>query len=104
MGHLSFGAPGVKYAIEKGSLDIPPNFEQTSNPLDGNVYINQNDHEAFHHYMKVITTEFDDPYNDKKNSRARSQQKGIVAYQILSSSQLSFYRNDVVPEAKFSYD
>jgi len=30
--------------------------------------------------------------------------KKVFAYQILSSSQLSYYRNDIVPEAKFSFD
>ena len=30
--------------------------------------------------------------------------RDIKAYQILHNSQLSFYRNDIVPEAKFSYD
>lgn len=102
--HLSFGAPGVKYAIEKGSLATPANFEESLNPMDGNVYVNHNDHEAFHHYMKVVSTEFDDPYNSMSNSRSPSRRNSIVAYQILSSSQLSYYRNDVVPEAKFSFD
>lgn len=67
------------------------------------MYINHNQHEAFHHYLKVVTTDFDDPY--LQSSRSRYYKKsGIRAYQILSSSQLSFYRSDIVPEAKFSYD
>jgi len=68
--------------------------------MDGNVYINHNEHEAFHHYMKVVTTQFDDPYEEKEYSKMRN----VYAYQIFSSSQLSYYRNDIVPEAKFSYD
>jgi len=96
--HLSFGAPGVMKAIERRSYVIPLGFEDGLSPMDGNVYVNRNEHEAFHHYMKVVTTQFDDPYAPK------SKQKGVFAYQILSSSQLSYYRNDIVPEAKFSFD
>ncbi len=94
--HLSFGNPGSKYAIEKGHIVAPPDFLQTTASMDGNVYINTKEHEAFHHYLKVVTTEFDDPAGGKS--------VGMRAYQIQSSSQLSFYRSDIVPEAKFSYD
>merc|ERR1712226_342875 len=87
--------------------------------MDGNVYINYNEHEAFHHFMKIVTTKFSDPYKmlrmsnkNKDNSNYETKTKlndgfserDNVAYQVLSSSQLSFYRNDIVPEAKFSYD
>jgi len=98
--HLSFGAPGVMNAIERKDYVFPEGFEESLHPMNGNVYVNQNEHEAFHHYMKVVTTQFDDPYAPK----ASTAQAGTYAYQILSSSQLSYYRNDIVPEAKFSYD
>eukprot|EP00560_Eucampia_antarctica_P008612 CAMPEP_0197825118 /NCGR_PEP_ID=MMETSP1437-20131217/2251_1 /TAXON_ID=49252 ORGANISM="Eucampia antarctica, Strain CCMP1452" /NCGR_SAMPLE_ID=MMETSP1437 /ASSEMBLY_ACC=CAM_ASM_001096 /LENGTH=539 /DNA_ID=CAMNT_0043424989 /DNA_START=91 /DNA_END=1710 /DNA_ORIENTATION=+ len=95
--HLSFGNPGIKYQVEKGLVTYPPNFLETMNPMDGNVYVNPNEHEAFHHYLKIVTTEFDDPFtNTKKNN--------LQAYQLQSNSQLSFYRTDIIPEAKFSYD
>merc|ERR1712150_316243 len=74
-------------------------FEKTSTPLDGNVYVNVNKHEAFHHYLKIVTTEFDDPYAKKQRRTT-----GLRAYQVLSSSQLSLYKADIVPEAKFSSD
>ena len=99
--HLSFGNPDAAKSIESGKFVTPPNFEKTLNPIDGNVYVNHNEHEAFHHYLKIVTTEFDDPYQDKSRGMWRND---VKAYQILSSSQLSFYRNDIVPEAKFSYD
>lgn len=101
--HLSFGEPGIEKTISRQNLIVPPKFEQTLHPLDGNVYVNYNDHEAFHHYLKIVTTEFDDPYAKSKKGRGR-QKTGIKAYQLLSSSQLSYYREDIVPEAKFSYD
>ena len=101
--HLSFGNPGIKSTIQRNNLVAPEGFERTLSPMDGNVYVNYNQHEAFHHYVKVVTTEFDDPYLTKIDGRKRSDY-GIRAYQLLTSSQLSFYRSDIVPEAKFSYD
>jgi Endoplasmic reticulum vesicle transporter. len=101
--HLSFGDPGIRRIMDRSKFMTPKGFEKTLNPLDGNVYVNHNHHEAFHHYLKVVTTDFQDPFQKKSRSRF-SRQDGIRAYQILSSSQLSFYRSDIVPEAKFSYD
>jgi len=106
--HLSFGEPYVKNDILSGKTNYatPKNFAQTLAPLDGNVYVNHNEHEAFHHYMKVVTTQFTDPYKivpGKKTANRRGSSNPL-AYQILSSSQLSYYRSDIVPEAKFSYD
>ena len=100
--HLSFGEPLIRKEIEKGGsrFAYPKNFAKSLAPIDGNVYVNYNEHEATHHYLKVVTTQFDDPYL-AKNSLSKSSN---VVYQILSSSQLSYYRNDIVPEAKFSYD
>jgi len=101
--HLSIGTPRLAETItrQRNTLDIPKDFESTLSPIDGNVYVNHNEHESFHHYLKVVTTEFSD-INDGKSSRYTPDK--LVAYQILSSSQLSFYRSDVVPSAKFSYD
>ncbi len=99
--HLSFGEPGTKGTIQRKHLPTPKGFERSLNPLDGNVYVTYNQHEAFHHYLKVVTTEFDDPYLKKSRQKLK---KPIRAYQILSSSQLSLYRDDIVPEAKFAYD
>jgi len=96
---LSFGDPNSKRLIKAKNFAAPPGFDRTIAPLNGNVYINEKKHEAFHHYLKVVTTEFDDPYDNKKKKG-----NGPRAYQLLSSSQLSYYRPDIVPEAKFSYD
>lgn len=101
--HLSFGAPmAMKEMLDGNSANknmAPKNFEKTLSPLNGNVYVNNNKHEAFHHYLKVVTTNFDDPYRKKRRIT-----DNMPLYQILSSSQLSYYSKDVVPEAKFSYD
>merc|ERR1719215_435637 len=49
--HLSFGNPGVKYQIDKGLIALPDNFLATTAPMDGNAYVNEKEHEAFHHYL-----------------------------------------------------
>jgi hypothetical protein len=64
---------------------LPPDFRYKTKPMDGNVYVTHNLHEAYHHYIKLITT-------------------NEFAYQVLQSSQLAMYRNDEVPEAKFIID
>lgn len=103
--NLSFGDPGTRGVIKRNNFLTPKGFDRTLSPLDGNVYVNYNEHEAFHHYLKLVTTEFDDPYLKKTKARMNKGKAGITrAYQVLSSSQLSFYRSDIVPEAKFSYD
>jgi thiol-disulfide isomerase/thioredoxin len=64
---------------------LPPNFEESTRPMNGNVYVTQELHEAYHHYIKLITT-------------------NGYSYQVLQSTQLAMYRNDKVPEAKFIID
>mmetsp|Transcript_12503 Transcript_12503/g.26925 ORF Transcript_12503/g.26925 Transcript_12503/m.26925 type:complete len:532 (+) Transcript_12503:128-1723(+) len=106
--HLSFGKPFSKYFIKEGLKNTPPGFLESTRPFDGNVYATRNEHEAHHHYLKVITTEFD---AEKMARKKYDKSKGFYrppepnrAYQILQSSQLSLYRTDIVPEAKFTYD
>lgn len=106
--HLSFGKPFSKFFIREGLINTPAGFLDTTRPFDGNVYVTQNEHEAHHHYLKVITTEFD---ADKAAKKKYDKNKGFYknpdnqrAYQILQSSQLSLYKADIVPEAKFTYD
>jgi thiol-disulfide isomerase/thioredoxin len=64
---------------------LPKRFEESTTPLNGNVYITENLHEAYHHYLKLVTT-------------------NGFAYQVLQSSQLAIYGHDQVPEAKFIID
>lgn len=101
--HLSFGDPSVHNSIKRGDTVTPVNFYETTRPMDGNVYVIKNMHEAHHHYLKVVTTDFDNPSINSRYSQ-RSPNYGRRAYQILQSSQISYYRNDQVPEAKFTYD
>ena len=103
--HLSFGSPFSQAFIKSGLKNTPPGFLESTKPFDGNVYVTHNDHEAHHHYMKVITTEFD------VEKLARSKGTGLSrsvesnrAYQILQSSQLSLYKADIVPGEMFSFE
>jgi hypothetical protein len=47
--------------------------------------------QAYHHYLKVVTTNIEGLVMGRRQ---------LKAYQIIQSSQLAYYRNDVVPEAK----
>lgn len=94
---LTFGNPGNEHVLNRYDVVTPEGFSDGLRPMDGSVYVNHKPHEAFHHYLKVVTTQFDTPQTKTRTPK-------LFAYQILSSSQLSYYRNDIVPEAKFSYD
>jgi thiol-disulfide isomerase/thioredoxin len=98
--HLSFGEPSLWNIAKMGQLkDGPDNLKNLLAPMDGNVYITYNLHEAHHHYLKVITTRFLDPNLPKLAFVKKLLEKdGVLrGYQILQSSQLSYYQNDIVP-------
>lgn len=80
---LSF-APS-DYTGRRNPNNLPPDFDHKTRPMDGNVYVTSNLHEAYHHYIKLITT-------------------NEFSFQVLQSSQLALYRNDEIPEAKFIID
>ena len=98
--HLSFGSPAIKNEIKYGHTLAPPGLLAGLSPMDNNVYVTKNEHEAYHHYLKVISTDVGSAgsYRTLKTTEQRR------AYRILQSSQLSFYHTDQVPEAKFAYD
>lgn len=91
--------------MEYGLKNTPPGFLESTRPFDGNVYVTHNEHEAHHHYLKVITTEFEPESKDKKKAKDKRKNYNFLqfggepnrAYQILQSSQLSLYRSDIVP-------
>ena len=64
---------------------LPSNFDNENHPMDGNVYITENLHEAYHHYLKLVSVNGD-------------------KFQMIQSTQLAEYRSDQVPEAKFQID
>lgn len=93
--HLSFGSPllGNQKKRVKRFADYSSNFS----PLDGNVYVTKEFHQAYHHFSKVVSTHYQINNMFKKLST-------ILGYQILAESQIMQYGEDEVPEAKFSYD
>ena len=92
--HLSVGEPFAERLMEENSI-IPPEVRNKLKPMNGNAYVTFELHEAHHHYIKIVTTNVEG---------LRRGNREFKAYQILENSQLSYYRNDVVPEAKFMYD
>mmetsp|Transcript_6781 Transcript_6781/g.8787 ORF Transcript_6781/g.8787 Transcript_6781/m.8787 type:complete len:523 (+) Transcript_6781:194-1762(+) len=92
---LSVGEPLAITWVNKGTFVAPDEVKRKISPMDGNVYVTSELHEAFHHYLKVVTTHLEGLNEGKKT---------IKNYQIIQSSQLAMYRNDLVPEAKFVMD
>ena len=64
---------------------LPNNFGELTRPLNGDEFITRSLHQAYHHYLKLVTTNGN-------------------AYQVLCNSQLAIYPEDDVPEAKFIID
>uniref|UniRef100_A0A6U2NA74 Thioredoxin domain-containing protein n=1 Tax=Leptocylindrus danicus TaxID=163516 RepID=A0A6U2NA74_9STRA len=100
--HLSFGEPRVN-EVAKESSYLPPGVFDATRPMDGNAYVTKNLHEAYHHYLKVVTTNFNGMHSSIPKGKG-TQNTGQRIYQIQQQSQLSFYDRDEVPEARFAYD
>jgi thiol-disulfide isomerase/thioredoxin len=116
--HLSFGEPITKLQPHmentpfmrkvKRVLKQVPDEHKQFNPMDDKLYVTSKFHQAFHHYIKVVSTHL----NMGSSSSSSSQSSGasnndvnsIVVYQMLEQSQIVFYDEVNVPEARFSYD
>jgi hypothetical protein len=77
--------------VSSGKILVPDDLQSKMASMDGNAYITYDLHEAYHHYLKVVTTNV--PGLTMGN-------RELKAYQIIQNSQLSIYRPDIVPEAK----
>jgi len=114
--HLSFGEPIAQLQphlqntpqmrkVRRVLKQVPEEHKQF-NPMDTKVYATAQFHQAFHHYIKVVSTHLnmgsaastkgDGSFNDDVNS--------ITVYQMLEQSQIVYYDEVNVPEARFSYD
>jgi len=93
--HLSFGEriqyqhPKVKRILKK----IPKDYQEF-NPMDNTPYPMAQYHQAFHHYIKVVSTHLDIAGKADK----------LLTYQFIEQSQIVKYKQSDVPEARFSYD
>eukprot|EP00526_Cylindrotheca_closterium_P013557 CAMPEP_0113630938 /NCGR_PEP_ID=MMETSP0017_2-20120614/16078_1 /TAXON_ID=2856 /ORGANISM="Cylindrotheca closterium" /LENGTH=530 /DNA_ID=CAMNT_0000541429 /DNA_START=223 /DNA_END=1812 /DNA_ORIENTATION=- /assembly_acc=CAM_ASM_000147 len=93
---LTVGDPMAVHRVETSYIkNLPEKLTGKIAPMDGNVYVTENLHEAYHHYLKVVPTQVDG---------LQIGARFLRAYQILPNSQLAYYRTDMVPEAKFVYD
>lgn len=98
--HLSFGEPLVTNGYQ-GSRNVGtilkqvPEEHKMFSPMDGQMYLTKDFHQAFHHYIKVVSTHL---------HMGKSKNKRMVTYQFLEQSQIVFYEELNVPEARFSYD
>lgn len=93
--HLSFGPILPASAIKRLNV-IPDEYFtlDSTQPMDDNIYANSKLHQAYHHYLKVVSTHLD----------IGGRSKPIHAYQMVQSSQIMQYSEDEIPEARFSYD
>lgn len=85
--HLSFGEFSMFNGWNKrNNKDVrPENFEKSTHPMDETAFVTRELHQAYHHYLKLVTT-------------------NLFTYQVVPSTQLAAYANDQVPEAKFIID
>lgn len=94
--HLSFGEPiDERNRKSKRILKQVPEEHRQFSPMDGNKYPTKNYHEAFHHYIKVVSTHL---------NMGSSASNSMMTYQFLEQSQIVYYEAFNVPEARFSYD
>eukprot|EP01038_Epipyxis_sp_PR26KG_P010166 gene10166-13674_t len=91
---LSFGPLMSRSNIRKLE-SIPTKYFslESTRPMNDQFYVNDKQHQAFHHYIKVVSTSVEVPRSES-----------ILAYQMVQSSQLMMYNEEDIPEARFEYD
>lgn len=98
--HFSFGdQAALRHMEEYGVPIMPLGFVKSLHPMDGNVYVTRDLHQAYHHHLTVIAAELGE---GKMIHWVREKAQRV--YRILQNSQLSIYRRHIVPEAKWSYE
>ena len=94
--HVSFGDPiDENNRRSKRILKQVPKQHRQFAPMDGQAYITTSFHQAYHHYIKVVSTHL---------NMGSSVANTMSTYQFLEQSQVVFYDPQNVPEARFSYD
>lgn len=95
--HLSFGPPIDLTQDRKARRilkQVPEEHRQFA-PMDGMDYLTKEMHQAYHHYIKVVSTHL---------NMGTSEANSLLTYQFLEQSQIVYYSEVNVPEARFSYD
>jgi thiol-disulfide isomerase/thioredoxin len=94
--HVSFGEPLDQQSRRaKRILKQVPEEHQQFNPMDDSMYLTKEFHQAYHHYIKVVSTHL---------NVGASVTNQMLTYQFLEQSQIVYYDVNNVPEARFSYD
>mmetsp|Transcript_36329 Transcript_36329/g.75588 ORF Transcript_36329/g.75588 Transcript_36329/m.75588 type:complete len:489 (-) Transcript_36329:140-1606(-) len=100
--HLSFGPPIDMDKDRKARRilkQVPEEHRQFS-PMDDSDYVTKQFHQAYHHYIKVVSTHL----NMGSAGSAATDTNTLLTYQFLEQSQIVYYSEVNVPEARFSYD
>lgn len=94
--HLSFGDPIDEHSRKSKRIlkQVPEEHRQFA-PMDQTNWLTSEFHQAYHHYIKVVSTHL-----NMGNSEANT----MMTYQFLEQSQIVYYEEASVPEARFSYD
>ncbi|KAL7569546.1 hypothetical protein ACA910_013916 [Epithemia clementina (nom. ined.)] len=96
--HLSFGTPVYEMNQDRKAKrilkQVPAEHKEFA-PMDNTWYVTTQHHQAHHHYIKVVATQF---------NLGGGTSGELLAYQFLEQSQIVFYSDVNVPEARFSYD
>lgn len=111
--HLSFGEPITKLPphmentpfmrkVKRVLKQVPEEHKQF-NPMDDTEYVTAQFHQAFHHYIKVVSTHLN-MGSSSKSEYSVNDVNAVTVYQMLEQSQIVFYDEVNVPEARFSYD
>jgi len=92
--HLSFGAMGKDPSrqVSRALKQVPEALQQFK-PLDAKLFTTYKFHQAYHHYIKVVSTHLNLGTTNLP-----------TLYQFLEQSQIVYYEEVNVPEARFSYD
>jgi len=94
--HLSFGDPLESRSRKvKRVLKQVPEEHKNFNVMDSNAYQTNQYHQAWHHFIKVVSTHLNMGSTDYDR---------VTTYQYLEQSQIVHYEETDVPEARFSYD
>merc|ERR1712032_336878 len=104
--HLSFGEPLQRQDRKtKRILKQVPEEHQQFSPMDGMLYDTRDFHQAYHHYIKVVSTHLNMGSTDSTGvSQEGDSANSMITYQFLEQSQIVYYDAVNVPEARFSYD
>jgi len=97
--HLSFGDSMTDMNQNRKSkrvLKQVPEQHKQFNPIDNNLFLTKQFHQAYHHYIKVVSTHL--------NMATSGDYNSLLTYQFLEQSQVVHYDEIDVPDARFSYD